>query len=185
VAPPPIEDARGIIAAERVRHIAGTGDLAIIEFTDFQCPFCARHATETAPALMELAGVRYVSLHLPLDMHPQAIPAAEAAECAAEQGQFWAMHAALFAGQEALKAGVIPHLEGLDDERFSACLEADVALARVTADQQEAERLQVNSTPTLFIGRMRPDGGVDLLKRISGARPAETFVAEVAKLTKG
>ena len=72
---------------------------------------------------------------------------------------------------------------GLDASKLKACLAADAALARVTADKDEATRLKADSTPTLFIGRMRKDGGVDLMKRINGAHPSETFVAEVAKLT--
>jgi protein-disulfide isomerase len=188
---PAVEDVTGTIGREFMRNVHGTGDIAIVEFSDFQCPFCARHAKDTVPALLKLDGVRYVSMHMPLPMHAQAVAAAEAAECAAEQGKFWETHAALLEGQQSLAAnaenGFAQYAKnlGLDAPTFRACLDADAALERVKADKQEAGRLGVNSTPTLFLGRIRPDGGVDLVRRMKGALPAETFAAEVAKLTQG
>ena len=96
-AAPGIADVTETLDAALVRNVTGAGPLAIVEFTDFQCPYCKQHAEQTAPTLLKkIAGkARYVSMHFPLGMHPQAIPAAEAAECAAEQGKFWEMHAAL------------------------------------------------------------------------------------------
>jgi protein-disulfide isomerase len=182
---PDVEDIRETIPAERIRNITGTGSLVFAEFTDFQCPFCARHTKETVPALLKLPNVRYVSMHLPLQSHSQAIPAAEFAECAAEQGKYWEAHTLLFENQAQLQTGTLPTVPGVDAKLSQTCLDADKALARVKADRAEAGRLGANSTPTVFIGRMRSDGGVDLLKRINGAHPVETFAAEIAKLTEG
>lgn len=189
-APPPVQYVRDTIAAEFVRNVAGSGPLAIVEFTDFQCPFCARHATQTVPELKKALNgkARYVVVNLPLPSHPYAIGAAEAAECAAEQGKYWEFHDALFARQPeiaALSLAAVAAGLGLDTGAFDACLRGDAALARVSADAALAARLEVKTTPTVFVGRMRSDGGVDLLRQINGARPAETFVTEVTKLSKG
>lgn len=189
-AAPAVADVDVEIGPEFVRNVAGSGSVVVVEFTDFQCPFCARHATGTVPELRKaLDGqARYVVVNLPLENHPQAIPAAEAAECAAEQGKYWEMHDALFARQSELAAtnyGLVAAALGVDVGRFDACLQADAALARVKADVALAARLGVRATPTLFIGRMNSGGGVDLLKQINGAAPAETFIAEAVKVSKG
>jgi protein-disulfide isomerase len=185
----PVSDVKDSIAKERLTNVLGTGQLAIVEFTDYECPFCAKHATETFPALKPLIDdgtIRYVSLDLPLQMHANAVPAAEAAECAAEQGKFWEAHAWLFANQKnlasALAKDAAPAIEGLSLPEYAACLAADVALARVRADEAEAQRLGVASTPNLFIGRMRADGGVDLVRLVRGALPASVFIDEISKL---
>lgn len=188
---PRIEDVTETIARMSLTNVVGDGPVAIVEFSDFQCPFCARHAQETFPALkrelIDSGEVRYAIVHLPLHaIHPQAIPAAEAAECAAEQGEFWNYHDVLFEKQSALPTADFTALAreiGLDGEAFERCLAADVAFARVQASQLEARRLGVNATPTLFIGRVRADGAVDLLKRFNGAGSVEMLRTEVAKMT--
>jgi protein-disulfide isomerase len=129
--------------------------------------------------------VRYVAMNLPLALHPNANAAAEAAECAAKQGKFWEMHDVMFTKQkEIATADYAAYARdlGIDTARFETCLESDDGLAKVMADQAVATRLDVKSTPTLFIGRVRPDGGVDLLRRIGGAYPFSVFVDEIAKL---
>lgn len=191
-ASPAIQDAEGTIAAERLTNATGSGPVAIVEFMDFQCPYCAKHASTVLPAL-KASGVRYAVVNYPLNIHPQAIPAAEAAECAAEQGKYWEMHGLLFEDQDKLAAAELAHFSGavsvfganLDQEKFEACLQADQALAKVMADLAEAERLKVPATPTLFIGRVRSDGGVDLVKQIRAGASAEQLLEEVGKLKKG
>jgi protein-disulfide isomerase len=74
---------------------------------------------------------------------------------------------------------------GLNTTRFQACLDNHTTLAKVKADQDLSNRLRIQSTPTLFIGRMQPDGGVSLLKRVAGAQPAKTFIDEVVKMAAG
>jgi len=187
--PPPTSDVKATIDATHLTHVAGSGSIAIVEFSDFQCPFCARHATETLPALrkdlIDSGKARYIMLNLPLAMHPQAIPAAEAAECAAAQGKYWEMHDLLFEKQKELaNADYMAYARrlGLDAERYATCLSDDRTMAKIKADEKEAERLGVNTTPALFVGRVRPDGGVDLLRRVNGARPLSVFTDEVAKL---
>lgn len=187
-----VQDVTGVIEKTRLTNILGQGDIAIIEFSDFQCPFCAQHAQQTLPILkrdiLDSGKARYVVLDLPLAIHPYAVPAAEAAECAAEQGKYWEMHDRLFERQRELAtADFVAYAADLDldTSEFAVCLKADTALQRVKGDEGEARRLGVAATPTLFVGRMRPDGGVDLLRRISGAPAVNVLLDEVSKLTEG
>jgi protein-disulfide isomerase len=187
---PPVQDVKEeTIAKDHLTNVIGNGPIAMVEFTDFQCPYCAKHSQETLPSLkkklIDSGKVRYIVVSLPLDMHPQAVPAAEAAECAAEQGKYWEMHDLLFAKQKELATADYEAYArglGLDSKRFASCLAADTALAKVKADSGLAKRLAAEITPTLFLGRMRADGGVDLLKRINGAVALRTILEEAARL---
>ena len=140
-------------------HIRGPVDapLTLVEFLDFQCPFCAR-ATSLGPALRQRFGddLRYVVRNLPLtDVHPQAELAAEAAEAAAAQGRFWEMYDRLFAHQDELEPeDLVRHAEaiGLDVERFSRELAEGVHAPRVRDDVASAEASGVTGTPTFFVG---------------------------------
>lgn len=178
------------IDAARARNAIGSGQIAIVEFSDFQCPFCSKHARETFPILMrefiESGMVRYVALHYPLQaVHPLALQASEAAECAARQGRFWDMHQRLFADSRLSDADLLHHAEalGLDRTRFVQCLEREESLENVLVDQAEGERLGVKGTPAFFVGRVRNDGGIDLLIRIAGAAPPEVFAQQIAAIT--
>lgn len=136
--------------------------VTIVEFTDYQCPFCARHARTT---LLELrrkyiatGKVRYVIRDLPLDIHPFAKPSARAARCVAAQASeaFWAFHDSLFARQSTLSASTpreIARHAGLDLERFDACVASGRFDDRIAADEREAGRLGLMGTPTFVIGR--------------------------------
>ena len=185
--PPPIIDVKDTIAAKHLTHVEGSGPIAIVEFTDFQCPFCAKHSRETVPELKrQLEGkARYFVVNLPLKMHPQAVPAAEAAECAAQQGKYQEMHDLLFAKQQELSAEnyrAYARNLGLNTEQCDSCLTSDTVRAKIRADQELAARLGARSTPTIFLGTIREDGGVDLKKQISGALPIGTFLEEAKKL---
>jgi Na+/H+ antiporter NhaA len=143
-------------------HIRGPVDapLTLVEYGDFECPFCAR-ATGAASELRALLGdnLRYVFRHLPLsDVHPRAEQAAAAAEAAAAQGQFWQMHDLLFTHQDELETedliGYAADL-GLDVEQFVRDLDDDELAARVRADVASAEASGARGTPTFFVrGRL-------------------------------
>ncbi len=175
VAPTPATIGAGDIAAERG---AADAPVTIVEYTDYQCPYCARHATETFPRLVtdmiDAGRVRYVVKDFPLDsIHPAARPAAVAARCAGEQDAYWAMHDALFAQQAQWSAA--PALNdafvalaadlGLDDAAFEACLTSGRHDAVIQANQDEGFALGVNGTPAFFI-----DGFP-----VSGAQPYDLF----------
>jgi protein-disulfide isomerase len=131
--------------------------LTLVEFGDFECPFCAR-ATGVATELRERFGddLRYVFRHLPLvDVHPHAERAARAAVAAQAQGRFWEMHDLLFGHQDQLEyedlAGYAARL-GLDVEKFLRDLDDEDVAARIRADVASAEASGVRGTPTFFVG---------------------------------
>jgi protein-disulfide isomerase len=185
----PVEEVKDTrIGRERLTNALGTGPIAILEFSDFECPYCGRHARETLPKikreLIDTGEARYVSMHYPLEeIHPRAIQAGEAAECAGQQGQFWEMHDRLFGSPDALDpARVLAHATGLalDTEAFQRCLNEDAALPKIRADQSEGKRLAVSGTPAFFIGIVAADGGVEIVRRIRGAASIDLFAQQVA-----
>jgi len=161
---------------------ATTAPVTIVEFSDFQCPFCGRHFRDTYGQLdreyIATGTVRYVFRHLPLErIHPQAFKAGEAAECAGAQNRFWEMHDVLFANQQALMPpDLARHAQGLklDLARFNACLEGQTA-ARIRQDMTLAVEAGVRATPTFIVGTTLPDGRVKVVRRLSGALPFATF----------
>jgi protein-disulfide isomerase len=164
--------------------------LTMIEYTDFECPFCARYARESYAQLMreyvDTGRVRYMVRHLPLEsIHPNARGAAGAAECARQQGRFWEVHDRLFAGPPALGRAALEQTAaslGLAMPAFRQCLN-DPATARVvTRDLEEAARAGIAATPSFIIGTTEPDGSVRALRRLSGAQPYATFKAALEGL---
>jgi protein-disulfide isomerase len=142
--------------------------VTIVEFSDFECPFC-RRAEATVRQLLERYPdqVRLVYRHFPLEMHPDALPAAEAAACAADQGKFWEFHDKLLSGPlDAASRERYASEVGLDMERYKACVAKRQFKDAVAADQKAGEAAGVSGTPAFFVN------GVPL----SGARPLEEFV---------
>ena len=156
--------------------------LTVIEYSDFQCPFCGRYAKDTYPQVereyVATGKIRYLFRHFPLErLHPDALRAAEAAECARAQGKFWEMHELLFNNQPALGQSDLPNYAkaiGMDVARFQQCL-AGPAAATVRADMDVAARAGVSGTPTFFVGVTRPDGKIHVLRKLSGALPFNVF----------
>lgn len=146
-----------------------TAPVTIVEFSDFECPFCSR-VTPTLTQVHDTYGdkVRIVFRNFPLPIHPSAPKAAEAAACAFELGKFWEMHDAMFADQKGLaidglkaKAAAV----GLDAAKFDECLTSGRMASKVQADLEAGRAAGVNGTPAFFIN------GRDL----SGAVPFEQF----------
>ncbi len=159
----------------------------IVEYTDLQCPYCARFARETFPLLrkryIDTGKVRFETVDLPLPMHAQAIPAAVAARCAGEQGRYWEYRERLFDEQNLL--GNEPYAQfatelHLDPVRFAACRDNPAQLREVRAEAARAESLGINSTPTLLIGRVV--AGTFKSETIQGAQPPEVFVKQIEAL---
>lgn len=146
--------------------------IAIVEWGDFQCPAC-QQVQPLLEQLMEVypGGMRLVFRHRPLRGHLWAFDAGRAAECARDQGAFWEYHDALYERQEEWSQGrgvnalFVSYAEelGLSGEAFGACLDGEAAGQRVMADLEEAQRLDVNSTPTFFVDGTRAVGGEQLL----------------------
>jgi len=145
--------------------------VTIIEFSDYQCPFCAKWHVEVFTRLMaDYQGkVRFVYRDYPLySIHPQAGPAAEAANCALEQNAYWEFHAALFSEKYPLgnETYLLYARElGLDVDKFSQCVSERRYKAEVEADFSAANKLGVNSTPTFYING----------RGLIGAQPYEAF----------
>lgn len=180
---PLVEAVEGLtIAPQAVSNVRGTGRVVLVEFSDYECPFCAKHthttATDIKRELVDSGTLQQVVFNFPLAIHPRAQKAGEAAECAAKQGRFWEMHAELFANQKALDIEALlarAEKAGLDVEAFSGCLESGLAADKVQADVEEGRRLGVNSTPVFFVGVRQPNGSITLTARLNGAVPFEMF----------
>jgi Na+/H+ antiporter NhaA len=149
-------------------HIRGPLDapVTVVEYGDFECPYCGRAEPAIRDLLAEHGDVRYVWRHLPLnDVHPHGQVAAEAAEAAAYQGAFWPMHDMLLEHQDALE---VPDLNGyagelgLDVEQFEKDLREERGRSRVAEDVDSADLSGVSGTPTFFINGRRHVGAYDL-----------------------
>ncbi|HEY3035500.1 MAG TPA: Na+/H+ antiporter NhaA, partial [Streptosporangiaceae bacterium] len=149
-------------------HIRGPREspVTVVEYGDFECPYCGRAEPAVRELLADFGDVRYVWRHLPLtDVHPHAQLAAEATEAAAEQGAFWEMHDALLDHQDALRPADLVRYAGqigLDSERFAGDLRKRVGSARVAEDVDSADLSTVSGTPTFFINGQRHYGAYDI-----------------------
>jgi len=155
--------------------------LTIVEFTDYQCPYCRKFQAQTFPQLkaryIDTGKVRFIVRDLPLDFHSGARPAAEAAHCAAEQGKFWEMHAALLSGDDALSASGIDRRAqavGLDLPRLHACTQAARYEGAIARNAATADALAIHGTPAFVIGRAQRDGVLEGAL-VQGAQPWEVF----------
>jgi len=162
------------IAAEDPSLGPANAPVTLVEFSDFQCPFCQR----VEPTLKQIKAkygdrVRIVWKDFPLtQIHPQAFDAAQAGNCAREQGKFWEFHDQLFANQAALQpdslkkyAGIV----GMNEAAFAACLDSGKFRAKVEAALETGSRLGVGSTPTTFING----------RAVSGAQPLDVFTSVI------
>src|SRR5262249_39589156 len=151
--------------------------VTLVEYDDFECPY-SREAVQTVRALQREfgPGLRFVFRHFPLaNKHPHAIQAAQAAEAAAAQGQFWAMYDTFFAHQWELEYGDLMdyagHL-GLDRTRFAEALDSHRHLDRIRTDVASGRQHGVIGTPTFFVNGRRQDGDEDVRALSAAIRKA-------------
>jgi protein-disulfide isomerase len=162
------------VAADDAVLGAANAPVTLVEFSDFQCPFCLR-AVPTLKRIKEVYGdkVRLVWKDYPLtNIHPEAFKAAEAGNCAREQGKFWEYHDRLFDNQQALYPDSLKQYAvavGLDAAKFNQCLDSSKYSGRVQAHVDLGSQLGVNSTPSVFING----------RQVTGAQPFETFAAVI------
>lgn len=159
---------------------AENAPVTIVEFSDFQCPYCGKVEPTIQRILNDYNGkVKVVYRDYPLSFHQFAQKASESAECAGEQGKFWEMHGLLFQHQDALDVSSLKSYAtslGLDESKFAECLDSGRMAAEVKADTDEGAALGVTGTPAFFIN------GVSLV----GAQPYNAFVDVINKeLAKG
>jgi len=150
-----------------------TAPITIVEFSDYQCPFC-RRAEDSVKEVLKKYGdkVRLVYMDYPLPMHQYALKAAQAARCAGDQGKYWPFHDAMFADQSKLDdAGLKATAEKLklDPKKFDECLASNLHIDQIRKSQQEGSAVGVDGTPTFVInGRM-----------LNGAQPASEMEAVI------
>ncbi|MBU1111270.1 MAG: thioredoxin domain-containing protein [Nanoarchaeota archaeon] len=158
--------------------VKGNADalVTIVEFSDFECPFCGRYVQDTYPSIVEnyidTGKVKYVFRDFPLSFHANAQKAGEAAECAGEQGMYWEMHDLLFANQNALGIASLKAYAddlGLDTGDIDECLDSGAMADEIAQDMADGQRYGVSGTPAFFING----------KLISGAQPFSVFEAEI------
>ncbi len=130
--------------------------VTIIEFSDYQCPYCQTWYQQVYEQLLASYPnqIRFVYRDLPLPMHPESIPAAEAADCAGEQDAYWKYHDALFGGQYGLNRAAYEQYAadlGLDAKAFTDCLDSQRYQDEIQADAREATSVGINSTPTFVV----------------------------------
>lgn len=164
----------------------------IVEFSDFQCPFCGRYATQTYSQVIDdyvkTGKVKYVFRDFPLEqLHPNAAKAAEASHCAEDQGKFWDLHDRMFKNQSALDAKeMLGHATvlALDVPKFQQCLESGKYTAKVKKDQEDGAKVNVKGTPTFFFGTVDPKDPTKIkaVSMFSGAQPYQQFKDAFDKL---
>jgi protein-disulfide isomerase len=189
-APSAAQNTRARISTSN-RPFLGAEDapVTLVEFTDYQCPYCSRFFSTTLTSLkkeyIDTGKVRLVIKDLPLSMHPNARPAAVAAHCANDQERFWAMHDSMFKNSRKLQTEHLAQYAqdiGLDTERFQECIGSDRHNSMIQADISEASRQGISGTPTFIVGRTTDDvvEGV----KLRGAQSVETFRSHIDELLK-
>lgn len=162
-------------------HIRGNfnAPITLVEFSDFECPFCGKHYPTLKKILSDYQDkVRLVYKHFPLPFHSNSQKAAEASECASEQGKFWEYHDKLFDNQST--GFSVDNFKqwakdlNLDSAKFNSCLDSGKYASLVKADLKEGEQKGVNGTPSTFVNG----------QLVSGAQPYETFKQIIDNLLK-
>jgi len=166
--------------------------ITMVEFTDFQCPFCRRYSNGTFPQIIkdyvETGKVRYVVRQFPLKaIHPKAVKASEASLCAGDQGKYWEMHDRIFKMTKSFEMEEwVRHAEGLDLEMssFKDCLENGKNASNVERDLKEGTDLGMRGTPGFFFGRTDPNNPnkFKAVEMIRGAHPYSQFKKTIDKL---
>jgi protein-disulfide isomerase len=162
--------------------------ITMVEFTDFQCPFCRRHAANTLPQIrknfVDTGKVRYVVVDNPIPSHRYAAQAAQAAHCAGDQGKYWQMHDHLFENQHRITPQSLPVLAkevGVDEKAFSACMDSGKHVDEVQAAVRVSAMSGARGTPSFVIGKTQPDGKVSG-QIVVGAKAYNYFAGILDKL---
>jgi protein-disulfide isomerase len=155
--------------------------VVIVEFSDYECPFCARHAATVGQELqkqfIDAGKIRYVFANNPLSFHPHAELLATSAICGGEQGHYWEMHDVIFADRPRTKDEVLASADAvkLDRTRFTKCLDERHGADRIAKDSEEADHLNLAGTPGFAVGIVDGTNRVRVKILIDGAQPLEVF----------
>ena len=164
--------------------------VAIIEYADFQCPFCRRFESQIYPNIRDnyirTGKLKYFHRDMPLAFHQGAMPAARAVHCASEQGKFWEMHDSLLGDAASLSPADIDQRAGqlgMDVPKLDQCISSDRFSDIIQRSINEASAMQVSGTPTFIIGTLDADGNLMSVKKtVVGASPFEAFKAAIDPL---
>ncbi len=183
---PPVEQALNAIISVDGEPFKGdkNAKLTLVEFSEFQCPFCGRHVRDTYPQLdkdyIKTGKLKYVFRDLPLEsIHKNAFKAAEATHCAGEQNKYWEMHDKLFANQTSLDPTMLTaHAQavGVEPKKFQSCLESGKYAAAIRKDIAEASKYGITGTPTSVIG-LTQSGDSKTIKVVKVIRGAQNYAA--------
>lgn len=180
-----------ISIADAQQEGAASAKVVLVEFSDFQCPYCARHDRDTHDLIkkefVDTGKIRHAFMHLPLPVHQLAKTAGMGSECAGRAGKFWEMRRALFTKQALLTApdailNAAAELQ-IDQQAFSKCLSGETA-SIVERHTAQASALGIQSTPTFVLGVESQDGTVRLSKLVAGAQPIEVFRKALGELIR-
>lgn len=165
--------------------------VTIVEFSDYQCPYCQRHFSTVFPILkkdyIDTGKVKYVYRDFPIaNLHPQAKKGHEAAHCAGEQSKYWEMHDTLFQNSKDFSVSALNRYAraiGLDGDRFSSCLQSGKYANRIEREIAEGAKAGVQGTPTFFIGRIGT-GDTITGTMVNGAQPVARFRQVIESILK-
>lgn len=170
-------------------YVLGKSDapLTLVEFTDYECPFCKRFYETTFQTLkknyIETGKLKFISRNMPLPMHTHALKAAQASICAGEQGKFWEMKDLLFRNQNRLEVEALTGYAkdiSLNAENFKTCMADDVRLKAISDEASYINSLGVNGTPSFVLGKSVGDSVEG--RKIVGAQPLEVFEGAINEL---
>jgi protein-disulfide isomerase len=163
--PPDCPDNATADPADELVLAVGTPAVTVVEYSDFQCPFCGQFARDTFPTIraqyVDTGKVRWIFRHFPLRMHPNARKAAEAAQCSNNQGRFWEYHDVLCQHQGALAVDQLKSYASdlsLDRSLFDACLDGGSEACKIQSDLNQGKQDGVSGTPTFVINGQRFSG---------------------------
>lgn len=186
---PTAPDQKTVLSKLKTGHLPAIGKdnakVTIVEFSDFQCPFCGRFYKDSLPQIkkdyIDTGKVKLYFRHFPLDFHPQAKPLAIVAECANDQGKFWEMHDVIFDNND--KVGTMTNEDykkwavdmGLDTAKFNNCVDQKQHSDVIDEDQKAGVEVGVSGTPTFYVNG----------KQLVGAQPFSAFQTAIdAELAK-
>jgi protein-disulfide isomerase len=163
--------------------------VTIVEFTDYQCPFCKRHAKGTMSQLVkeyvDSGKVKYILRAFPLkSIHPQAYKLSQAALCANDQGKYWEMHDRFFGVKKTSPKTIYADVEalGLDSATFKECYDSGKYVKTVDKDIADGSKLGVRGTPSFFFGKTAGSSKIHATAMLRGAQGFPQFKAEIEKL---
>ena len=188
--PPQEQQVEAIVSVDDDPYI-GSEDapVTIIEFSDFQCPFCGRNYKTTLPEIkkeyISTGKVKYVFRDFPLEFHKNAPKASEAANCAGDQDKYWEMHDKLFDNQNAIMVENLKQYAvdiGLQADTFNSCLDSGKYAEEINRDLEDGKKAGVTGTPSFYIGKTKGKEKEVLGKKITGARPYASFKQVIDQL---